>query len=234
MSELGVFIDESGDFGPYKTHAPLYIITLVFHEQTRVDISKQIEHLKTRLVEQGLSENHAVHSAPLIRKEGDYVTFNLVQRRKIFKVLFDFMRLSDISYKSFIFHKKELPNHDALVSRISRNIGHFLRENLDYLMSFDKIIVYSDNGQKEITNLVNTLFNAYLEAEVRKVSPSDYSLFQAADMFCTLALLEEKLSSNSLSKSESTFFEKESKLRKNYLKPARVKLFKSSQQFRRF
>ncbi len=34
MSELSVFIDESGDFGPYEHHAPYYIITLVFHDQS--------------------------------------------------------------------------------------------------------------------------------------------------------------------------------------------------------
>lgn len=53
---------------------------------------------------------------------------------------------------------------------------------------------------------MNTLFNVFLEAEVRKVSPSDYSLFQAADMFCTLTLLEEKLESEGLSNSEKEFF----------------------------
>jgi hypothetical protein len=30
MGELSVFIDESGDFGPYERHAPYYIITLLF------------------------------------------------------------------------------------------------------------------------------------------------------------------------------------------------------------
>ena len=34
------------------------------------------------------------------------------------------------------------------------------------------------------------------------MSPSDYSLFQAADMFCTLAILEGKLESDGLSNSE--------------------------------
>lgn len=31
MRELPIFIDESGDFGPYEPHAPYYLITLVFH-----------------------------------------------------------------------------------------------------------------------------------------------------------------------------------------------------------
>lgn len=97
------------------------------------------------------------------------------------------------------------------------------------MIAGDRIIVYydNDNGQKEITNLVNTLFNAFLEAEVRKVSPSDYSLFQAADMFCTLTLLEEKLENEGLSKSEKEFFMSVRDLRKNYLKPAKAKRLSS-------
>jgi len=41
-----VFIDESGDFGAYERHSPLYIVTLVFHDQS-VDITKNINHLNT-------------------------------------------------------------------------------------------------------------------------------------------------------------------------------------------
>ncbi|WP_322153293.1 DUF3800 domain-containing protein [Paratractidigestivibacter sp.] len=218
MAELSVFIDESGDFGPYERYAPYYIITLLFHDQS-ADISGQIGHLKRHLVEQGFAETHAVHSAPLIRRERDYSGMDLTERRKLFRSLFNFMRLCDISYKSFVFRKREFADHDKMVSRISRDVSMFLRDNLTFLQSFDAVIVYYDNGQKQITNLVNTLFNAFLEADVRKVSPSDYSLFQAADMFCTLTLLEEKLADEGLSKSETEFFLGERNLRKNYLKP---------------
>lgn len=218
MSELSVFIDESGDFGPYECHAPYYIIALVFHDQEN-DISTQILHLKRHIMEQGFPESHAIHSAPLIRREGDYANLDLTMRRKLFRSLFNFMRLCDISYKSFVFRKREFSDHDKMVSRISREVSLFIREHLEFFQSFDHVIVYYDNGQKEITNLVNTLFNAFLEADVRKVPPSDYSLFQAADMFCTLSLLEEKLGNEGLSNSEKEFFMSMRDLKKNYLKP---------------
>ena len=38
LSELSIFIDESGDFWPYDFRSPYYIITMVFHDQV-VDIS---------------------------------------------------------------------------------------------------------------------------------------------------------------------------------------------------
>ena len=41
LSELSIFIDESGDFGPYDFRSPYYIITMVFHDQS-VDISEPI------------------------------------------------------------------------------------------------------------------------------------------------------------------------------------------------
>ena len=35
MKELSIFIDESGDFGPYAKHSPYYLVTMVFHDQRR-------------------------------------------------------------------------------------------------------------------------------------------------------------------------------------------------------
>lgn len=51
------------------------------------------------------------------------------------------------------------------------------------------------------------------------VRPSDYRLFQAADMICTLELLVAKAEDGSLSKSEREFFGGMRDLKKNYLKP---------------
>ena len=55
--------------------------------------------------------------------------------------------------------------------------------------------------------------------------PSDYRLFQVADLVCTLKLMELKLENHALSKSEEKFFESERTLRKNYLKPMSNKGF---------
>lgn len=108
---------------------------------------------------------------------------------------------------------------------MSRDLGLFVRDNLAFLQSFENVIVYYDNGQKEITNIINTVFNVFLDAELCKVSPSDYSLFQAADMVCTLRMLSEKLNASGIgmSKSELEFFRNERNLKKNYLKPMRRK-----------
>lgn len=79
---------------------------------------------------------------------------------------------------------------------MSRDVGALIRMNYGYFTVWDRIVIYYDNGQKEITNLVNSVFSALLSnVEVRNVSPSDYSLFQVADLCCTLTLLRTKIES---------------------------------------
>ena len=218
MAELSIFIDESGDFGEYEAHSPLYLMTLVFHNQSK-NISGGIEHLKKQVVEQGFPREHAVHTGPLVRREKDYRNMELTNRRKLFRHLYDFARVADIRYKTFIFKKRELKDHDALVSRMSRDLGIFARDNLAFFQSFDNLIVYYDGGQKEITTIINAVFNVLVDAEIRRVKPSDYCLFQAADLFCTLELVKFKLDSLGLSKSEDDFFRGPRTFKKNYWKP---------------
>ena len=218
MSDLSIFIDESGDFGPCEHHSPYYIVALVFHDQSK-PIDEPLAALRRHIEEAGFPCSHAVHTAPLIRREGDYANLDIAERRRLFRALFTFMRQCDISYEPFLFRKREFASRDHLVSRISRDLGAFIRSRLAFFQSFDRVIVYYDNGQKEITNIINVVFNVFLDAEVRNgVTPSKYSLFQAADMVCTLRMLSEKLQGKSLSRSEVAFFLNMRNLKKNYLK----------------
>lgn len=54
MSEkcLSVFIDESGDFGPYESHAPYYLVSMVLHDQS-VDIRENISSFEAHLANLG-------------------------------------------------------------------------------------------------------------------------------------------------------------------------------------
>ena len=95
---------------------------------------------------------------------------------------------------------------------------------MDFFCSFDVVKIYYDNGQVEVTRVLSSVFNALLEnVEFRKVIPSQYRLFQVADLICTLKLTELKLANHALSKSEKIFFENERTLKKNYLKPIKSK-----------
>ena len=94
MSELSIFVDESGDFGPYSFHSPYYIITMVIHDQS-FDISDQVIKLDQELQFLG-HENHVIHTEPLIRREEDYKNLSPNDRRIIFSKLY-FFRVNHFS-----------------------------------------------------------------------------------------------------------------------------------------
>lgn len=133
--------------------------------------------------------------------------------------------------RSWVFHKREVADADHLVTLISRDLGAFIRENYGYFQAWDRVVIYYDSGQKELTNLVNSVFSSHLSnVEVRKVVPSDYSLFQAAGLICTLALLRKKIETVGLSVSERAFFSTpkdsaERALKKGYFKTIDAKRF---------
>ena len=61
-------------------------------------------------------------------------------------------------------------------------------------------------------------FRGIYNFDFKRVIPSDYRLFQVADLICTLKLIELKRNNNILSKSEKLFFVDDRTLKKNYLK----------------
>lgn len=168
--------------------------------------------------------NPSIHTEPLIRKEGEYRNMSPNERRHIFYKLFNFANRCNIKYKSFIYSKKEFENTFKLQEKMARDMFSFMKDNLQYFQSFDEIILYYDNGQHQITVMLNTLLamliNNYV---VKKVLPSDYKLFQVADMLCTLELLKYKIEHFELTKSERLILHSKTQLRKDFLKAIKKK-----------
>lgn len=213
---LSVFIDESGDFGPYDSHSPFYLVSMVLHNQ-RVDITKNIDELENHMRNLGYKQ-HAIHTGPLIRRESVYTNDDIDERRRLFHALFHFTRRLDIRYVCVKIKKRECPDVVALTSKVSGAITDLLRIYQEFWEQFDHIIVYYDNGQVELTKLLTSIFHTlYVQVEFRKVKPVNYKLFQVADLICTMELLIEKADSNAFSRSEKTFFGSVRDFRKNYL-----------------
>ena len=226
MKEFSVFIDESGVFGPYEYHSQFYIVTLVFHDQA-IDISENIEHLNNKMNNSNLP-NHIIHAGPLIRREYDYDRFSLLERKRIFNFLYNFVRTADISYHTLCIEKRQLTGDIDLVVKITKALSSFLNDNMEILMEYDRIIIYYDNGQRELTNILISVFHSILsnvEFKKPEKSPADYKLFQAADMLCTLELLAEKAKRKILSNSELAFFSSAKALNKSYLRAIQKKKF---------
>ena len=219
---LSVFIDESGDFGPYESHAPYYLVTMVLHNQS-IDISGNINAFEQHLSNLGYSQ-HAVHTGPLIRRESVYSQDLTEERKRLFNALFNFTRKLDITYACAKIKKSECADKIAMTAKLSKEIAAVLRNNDAFFNSFNQVNIYYDNGQGELTQIITSVFSTlYTHVDFRKVKPVDYKLFQVADLICTLELLAEKADSNSFSKSETEFFDNIRDFKKNYLKCIRKK-----------
>jgi len=217
MSTLSIFIDESGDFGEYAPHSPYYIISLVLHNQDD-NIAYDLHIIEQNLINAGYP-HHCVHVGPLIRGEEEYRSMNINERKVILRHMMAFFRHIDISFKSFYIEKKHADNALSSVLKLSKQISLFVKDNLGFFLGFDKVIIYYDNGQHQINMALASIFGSLLDnVEFRKVIPSDYRLFQLADLMCTLTLTRLKAENNNLSRSEMYFFEDERTLTKQYFK----------------
>lgn len=225
MRELSIFVDESGDFGSFEAHAPYYIVTMVLHDQ-RVNISENIRKLNEALGYLGYADEQAIHTEPLIRRETPYREYAPNERRAIFSKLYYFTLNCDIQYKSFVFKKDEYKDIFKLEAKMAKEISLFIRENLSYFQSFDKVILYYDNGQHELNRILNTVLATELtDYDVRRVQPNDYKLFQVADLICTLELLEHKIKNAQMTRSETLIFHSKRDLNKDFLKGIHKKQF---------
>ena len=214
---LSILIDESGDFGPFRPHSPYYLVTMIMHNQM-INISENIESLDRHLHNLKFDYN-AVHTGPIIRREEIYKTMLTEERKRIFNALFNFARKLEFNYICTYVDKNECNDIIAMTSKLSRNIANTINSNLELFNTFDKIVIYYDNGQVELTKIITSVFNVfYSNVEFRKVRPVDYKLFQVADLICTLELLSLKANSNTFTKSEKEFFGSVRDFKKNYLK----------------
>lgn len=218
MKELSIFVDESGDFGEYNHRIPYYIISMVLHDQ-KIDITENLTKLENELQNIGWP-HHCVHAGPVIRSEEEYRGYSLLERQKILMKMMTFIRHIDIRFKSIYIEKKHIEDMVEATGKLSKQLAAFIRNNYQFFCSYDTVKIYYDNGQVEVTRILSSVFNALLEnVEFRKVYPTDYRLFQVADLICTLKLAELKMQEHQLSKSEIYFFNDERTLKKNYLKP---------------
>lgn len=214
---LSIFIDESGSFGDCEFHDDRYVVGLVFHDQD-VSITENIKNFKAHLKNLG-QEEHAVHTGPLIRREQYYENDLMEDRIKLFSSLFNCARKMPIKYSHVLVHKRECENSMILTSKISKALGQILSSNEEFFRKYDSVVIYYDNGQSDLTKIINSVFSSQLEkVDIRKVKPVDYLLFQVADLICTMELLADKLETKSFSNSELDFFKAHRDFKKNYLK----------------
>ncbi len=210
---LSVFIDESGDFGQYNPASPNYYVAMVLHEQEK-DISKNIAALEKQISNWGYPE-HTIHTGPLIRRESVYKNDLREDRKALFNALYHFTRMLDIHYICPIINQGDCAEKSKLAytDKLTKEIASQLRANYEYFSMFDKIIVYYDYGQIELTQILVSVFNTmFSNVEFRKIETNQYKLSQAADLICTVEAIAQK---KVLTKSENEFFHSKRDFYKN-------------------
>lgn len=213
---LSIFVDESGDFGSYSKHNPYYLLSLVFHDQS-YDIKNDIKKLNAEL-DNLKFKKHLIHTEPLIRREPPYTNMFPNERRTILTKLYYFMLKTNIKHKTFIYSKLKFNNMFELQSQMSKDLSFFLQNN-KFIHSFDKVILYYDNGQNEITKILNVAMSiCFSNHDVRNINPYDYKLFQVADLVCSLELTNEKIKTRNLTISEKYIFHSKSDFKKDFYK----------------
>lgn len=225
MSELSIFIDESGDFGEVKERPAYYLVTMVFHNQA-IDITKEIVKLEESMKLSGFDFEY-IHTGPVIRREQIFSTYPMEERRKLLYKMLYFYNKCDIYHDTVIVNRKEAADKISLSGRLSKEIAKMIARHSAYFNQFDKVIVYYDNGQAELSAILNAVFSIlFSDVEFRKAEPQKYRLLQVADFVCSLELLKIKKGEKRLSKSEEKFFYKPQELKKPFLKSLEEKRLK--------
>ena len=225
MKTLSIFVDESGDFGEYDVHSPYYIISLIFHNQS-ISLSKQLNEIEQSLSNIGYP-THCVHTGPLIRGEEEYRDIDITERISILRKMMTFFRKTGICYKSFSIEKKQIEDASETIAKLNQQISDFVMAHFSEFAVYDKVIIYYDNGQIQVSRILKSSFGKLMNnVEFRKVIPSDYRLFQVADLTCSINLIKLKWMTHTMSKTEKMFFKNENILQKQYFRILNNKEYK--------
>ena len=220
--QLSVFIDESGDFGTYQLHSPYYLVAMLFHDQQQ-SITHAIHLLDSQIMNLGY-QPHALHTGPIIRREGNYLNLTIDERKRLLNTLIHFCRRVDVQYTVLRVEKRECKDIIDLTARISKQIRKFVDTHNTFFQTFDEVTVYYDNGQIELTQILTSTLSVLLPNVVfRRVQPSEYKLFQLIDMFCALELTAIKFETNTPSRSDLEVFHSNRDFNKDYLRKIRKK-----------
>lgn len=220
IQEISIFVDESGSFSPDIHSSRYYLVCMVFHDQSE-SVTDEIRKLDEMLRQMNLPDGHAIHAGPLIRWEEPYRNLKRQERRILFSRMMSFIRRAPLTFQTFFVDKRFISNAGELHDQLHQKITRFLISHADDFNSFDRLKIYYDNGQEEVSTLLKSAFRLFSSRTefVPYVTSSKYRLFQAADMIATLELIRIKLENEKrISDAEKLFFLSIQNLKKNFLK----------------
>lgn len=219
---MSVFVDESGNFGDPDDPARYCIVTLVFHDQI-ADISQYVKELNRSNYDLGLdSDSFRFHMGPLIRQEDEYAAMSRPMRGKILDRMMTFVRKVDFKYHRIGVDTKFINTTQQVFDRLMGQLVDFIKEHRELFECIDKVKIYYDAGQKQVSRLLEDVFTENLPSPLefaQGVRQDSYKLLQVADLICTVRLIEVRLQDGGeLTKSENRFFGGQRNFQRNILK----------------
>ena len=205
MRRLNIFIDESGDFGFVNGSSDLYAVSFTMHESVN-SISDELNYLNEKLKK--LDYDGMIHLAYLVAKRGDYSHFSLEKRKSIFWAIFYFSVRVKVKIRTIIVDKKYINKKTQLNMSLAREIIKFLKDNAEYINSFDKVVIYYDNEQETLATLLDAVFATNPNVERRiDFDHKEKRLFQVSDMLTVIDKLDYKRKNKlPFTKAEKYFF----------------------------
>lgn len=221
MSEISIFVDESGGQGG---HSRYYALTLVFHNQAD-DIMGEVEKYRRGLAARNLIDI-PLHAGPLLTGHDTYEGMDLKIRKGYLTMFFQLLQHLPVRYRTFVYRRSELSGPDSFVVRMRRDIIDLIFDNLEYFQSFEEVKVYYDDGQEIVAKALHGAIEYAISKNslmYRKTRASDYILEQAADMLCTLELTAMKYRNNEETHTDAKFFGSAHSFKNNYMKAIKRK-----------
>ncbi len=202
---LNIFIDESGDFGFAKGSSELYAVSFVLHESSN-SIRNELTYLNEKL--DSLNYNGMIHLAYLVAKRGDYTNIGLERRKEIFWAIFYFAKRVKVRIHTVIIDKRYKNNKKQLSIALRGEINKFFQKIDDYMQEFKRVVIYYDNGQEILGNIIGNLLNTKDNIEHRQdFNHKEKRLFQVSDMLTFIDKIDYKYNNKiKFTKAEEYFF----------------------------
>lgn len=192
-------------FGFTKGSSELYEVSFTIHESNDSIIS-DLEYLNNRLKLNNY--DGMIHLADLVARRGDYVHFELQQRKNIFWSIFYFAKRVKVKIHSIIIDKRFKNNRVQLNKELASQIGTFFNSISNYMDEFEKVVIYYDNGQEALGAIIDTLLISKSNVEHRiEFDHKEKRLFQVSDMLTFIdKIVYKHYNDIKMTKAEKYFF----------------------------
>jgi len=218
VKELHIYIDEAGNFEFNSEGGSRFYAIAFIYIENNLSIKKFNEIIKSlKKIDSSIA---VMHSSPLIRQKDIYSKTPLNSRRTIFNKFIEFIKKLDIKYSVLIIDKNNAKESEKLKREIKNKYLNIIKNNYAYLSKYTDVILHYDNGQKELSKIIKTIFKdnfknvEFLFNEIMQ----NQIIIQVADVIATLFTTYQKYKYSKTTYNEREFFGSFRNFKKNYIK----------------